>query len=276
MEEKLSKDTLDRIVNLGRQAGTIHHVERGTAPFVVIPTDCKVESLERLIYNDNAAHPMRKKGTVTVLDAASFCEYYVLFHDEMSRVFADETKGSFLAVLDYHATGENGPRWGQHRLSLTLRHSEEWKVWSGKDGEHFGQMDFAEFIEDNQPDISDPSGATMLEVARDLQAKSSADFSSVISQANGSAKFQYTETVRGAYGSGDIEIPERFRVTIPIYIGSDPITLTARLRYRLNSGKLVFWYDLLRASNAERDGFMTIHNSISRTLDATIINGAPA
>lgn len=275
MSENLSKEAIAEIVKLGRQAGTVHTIAGSDLPFVVIPQDAKVESLERLLFNDFRTNPHRKKGVVTVLDAPSFCEYYSLFHDDFSRIFADETKNTFLAVLDYHGEGENLARWGQHRVIYTLRYSEEWQVWKAANGTRFNQMEFAEFIEDNQPDITSPSGSTMLEVARDLQAKSDGDYSSAISQANGSVKLRYTETIKGTYGSGEIDVPERFEITIPIYIGSLPITLTARLRYRPNSGKMQFWFDLLRAGNAERDGFASIHREISSTTGITIINGMP-
>ncbi len=45
-----------------------------------------------------------------------------------------------------------------------MRHSPEWDTWQSKDGEKCNQMDFAEFVEDNAPDIVNPDAATILEV----------------------------------------------------------------------------------------------------------------
>lgn len=270
----LNDQSIKELVDLGRAQGEVQEV--GNTPVLVIPSTHKVVPMRDYVYNEHAQAPHRKIGTAKVLDAASFCEYYTLFHDINSRVFADETNIKILAVLDYHAALDGGPRWGQHRVDLTLRHSEEWKRWHGKDGEKMTQMEFAEFIEDNAPDIIDPSGATVLEVASDLSAKTDADFSSAQRLVNGQVQFKYSETIKAQFGSGNLDVPERFKISIPIHIGGERVELTARLRYRIQTGKLTFWYDLLRADVSEREAFIAIRKLIADTLQVTIINGTPA
>jgi uncharacterized protein YfdQ (DUF2303 family) len=157
-----------------------------------------------------------------------------------------------------------------------LRHSEEWTRWKGNDGARTNQIDFAEFIEDNAPDIVTPDPATMLEVARDLSAKTEVDFGSAIRMQNGSVQFKYSEQVKGTFGAGNVEVPERFVIAIPVYVGSERVKITARLRYRINAGKLSFWYDLLRAEAVRRDAFLDVQKSIADTLGIRIINGVPA
>jgi hypothetical protein len=82
--------------------------------------------------------------------------------------------------------------------------------------------------------------------------------------------------VKGTFGSGKIEIPEQFTIAIPVYVGTARVPLTARLRYRINGGKLVIWYDLLRASVIERDVFLAVLGGIQDGLKIGIINGAPS
>jgi uncharacterized protein YfdQ (DUF2303 family) len=266
---------MQEAVHLGQLIGEPKDI--GGIQFVVVPNDCRIESLEKFQHSDYADRPHRKKGVVTVLDAASFINYYQLFSDEHSRVFADETKSQVLAVLDYHGIGENAPRWGQHRVRLDLRHSEEWKRWVGRNGQarKMSQMEFAEFVEDNTPDIVEPSAATMLEMARTLQAKTDVDFSSAIRTNNGQVQLKYSETVKGTYGSGQVDIPEEFKISIPVYVGTPRVTIRARLRYRLNAGKLSIWYDLLRPEAIERDAFMGTLEAIKDGIGVSIINGNP-
>lgn len=271
----LNEKVIKEIVHLGRQAGEIHTTPNGL-PYAVIPVDAQIVDMTKYVHNDYAERPHRKKGTVTALDAASFIAYYQLFADEHSRVFADETRACVLAVLDYHGIGDNAPRWGQHRINLTLRQSEEWKRWYGADGKKLTQVDFAEFIEDNAPDIVTPSAATMLEVARDLTAKTDADFGSAIRLNNGSVQFKYSEQIKASFGGGQLEIPEQFLIAIPVHVGGERVKVTARLRYRLNSGKLTFWYDLLRADVVLREAFLAVQKQIADGLAITIINGSPA
>jgi uncharacterized protein YfdQ (DUF2303 family) len=272
----ISEKAVAELVSIGKVLGKPFEIPNGEFPFTILPNGCSVHSLEKFVFNEHNAAPERKTGSISVFDVPSFCEYYTLFSDENSRVFANETTSSFLAILDYHGALDGGPRWCKHRLSMALRSSEEWNVWSGKDGEKFNQMDFSDFIEDNAPDIVMPNAATMLEVAKDLRAKTDVDFGSAIRTSNGSVQFKYSEQVKGTYGAGNIDIPEQFTISIPVHIGSERVSLTARLRYRLNAGKLLFYYNLLRASAVKRDAFYLAHRAISESLNITLINGTPA
>jgi uncharacterized protein YfdQ (DUF2303 family) len=276
-EIALSDKTLKEAVRLGQLIGEPKTATVNGIPFAVIPADAKVEDLTKFLYNQYGERPHRKVATVKVLDAASFIEYWTQFADDNSRAFADETKSTVLGVLDYHAAREGAPRWGDHRVQLMLRHSEEWKTWTGHNGQprKMTQMEFAEFIEDNTPDIVNPRAADMLEMARTLQAKADVDFSSAIRTNNGQVQLKYTENVKGTYGAGNVEIPEEFTISIPVYVGSPRVTIRARLRYRLNSGKIAIWYDLLRADAVERDAFMATLEEIRTGIGVTVINGSP-
>lgn len=275
-DQQFSDKAISDLVRLGASFGKPNEIPGGNTPFIVIPNDHKVVDLSSYVHNERSLFPIRKKGMVTVLDVGSFCEYYSLFSDENSRAFANEQSASILAILDYHCAGENSARWGSHRINLALRHSEEWSRWKGNDGTRTNQMDFAEFIEDNAPDIVTPDPATMLEVARDLSAKTEADFGSAIRMQNGSVQFKCSEQIKGTFGAGNVEVPERFVIAIPVYVGSERVKITARLRYRINAGKLSFWYDLLRAEAVRRDAFLDVQKSIADTLGIRIINGVPA
>lgn len=271
----INEKSINELVRLGQAAANVRNA--GNTPFVIIPNDHKVVGLADFVENNRCDHPYRVKAIVKVLDASSFCHYYTLFSDMNSRVFADETANKILAIIDYHGAGsDGGPRWGEHRIDLTLRPSKEWETWIEKNGQKWGQMDFAEFLEDNAPDIVTPSAATMLDVARTLSAKSAVDFGSAIRIANGSVQFKYTEQVQGTFGSGNIDVPEQFSIAIPVYIGCERVSITARLRYRINSGKLTFWYNLLRPEEIARNAFIAARMQISETLKIDIINGSPA
>lgn len=275
MAEAISAGAIKELVKLGQQTSDPKTITANGVPYAIVPIDTKVVDLAQFIYNDYAERPHRKKANVKVLDAASFIEYWAQFADDNSRAFADETKSVVLGVLDYHAAHEGAPRWGQHRVQLDLRHSEEWKTWTGKDGQKVTQMDFAEFIEDNTPDIKEPSAATMLEVARTLQAKTDVDFSSAIRLNNGQVQLKFSEQIKGTYGNGQVDIPEEFVIFIPVYVGTPRVPVRARLRYRINSGKLTFWYDLLRTEQIERDAFMATLAEISGGIGTKVINGSP-
>jgi hypothetical protein len=87
----------------------------------------------------------------------------------------------------------------------------------------------------------------------------------------------FNEVVKGTAGPAhDVEIPEKFTVSIPVYIGSPKVDLTARLRYRLASGKLTLWYDLYRAAAVERAPFASVRDIVAAATETVVLNGVPA
>ena len=274
-----SPETVREIAALVGAASKPLQVQSGNTDFILVPDGYSLESLARFRYNEYADRPQRVEQAVRVLDAESFVEYYTLFSDENSRAFAWEPESKVVAVLDYHAARDGAARWGKHRLTLELRLSPEWSRWLGMNNKQFNQTQFAEFLEQNGIDITNPTPAAMMEVARDLKATTDVEFSAGVSMNNGQRKFKYTETMRASVGAGELSVPEQFTVTIPAYIGGDRVpmqALLALLRFRVNEGKLVIWYTLIRPEEVLRSAFIASRDRIANELKITIINGTPA
>jgi uncharacterized protein YfdQ (DUF2303 family) len=272
----LTPEAIALIAQYARAGMTPQTVVGGNIPYVIVPDGCDAKPLPELIYNEHNEKPERIKANITVLDPGSFVEYHTLFSDPNSRVFADETKLSVLSVLDYHGAAEGSPRWGQHRLTLTLRQSEEWKIWLGANNKQMNQQAFAEFLEQNSLDVSKPCPADMMEIASDLQASTEVEFGSGLRQSDGQVKFKYTEVVKATVGGGEVTVPDRFTITIPAFIGGERVPMDALLRFRVNQGKLTFWYTLVRPEEVIRTAFLEARKSIADKLSITIINGTPA
>jgi uncharacterized protein YfdQ (DUF2303 family) len=273
--QDINPKSLNELVRLGTDAAKPREVPGGNIPYALVPEGFTLQTLENFIHNEHNATPERVKATVSVLDAESFVEYYTLFNDPNSRMFADETNLSVTAILDYHAAGEGTPRWGHHRLKLGLRKSVEWERWTGSNGKQLTQQQFAEFLEQNSLDISSPSPASIVEVARDLDAHTEVEFGAGQRMENGQVRFRYTEQIKATVGGGSMEVPERFTLSISVFIGGTPIAVDALLRFRVKDGKLVLWYTLIRPEQATRDAFLAIRNQIADVLKLTIINGTP-
>lgn len=271
-------NAVKRLLETGLKIGQAVSIPGGNSLYAVIPSDCKIESLERFVFNEHAERPERVKQTVSVLDGESFIEYYRKFSGENSRVFADETKASVECVLDFHAAlqgGDGAPAWGSHRLKLTLLHSPEWKIWNEHNNKQMTQQQFAEFLEQNSLDVTIPSPGAMMDVARDLVATTECDFGSGLRMQDGQVRFKYTETVKAQVGGGQVEVPEKFRITIPVFVGGSPVDMDALLRFRTREGKLTFFYTLVRPESVIRSAFIGVRDTISSELGIVIINGEP-
>lgn len=109
-------------------------------PFLIVPPGYDAKNLESLL-----PAPIRIRATVKVADGKSFVDYWQKFATDRSVIFANEEGRNFTAIFDYHLH-DTHPDWCEHKASLTLTHSDEWKRWIGKNNQGMRQRDFAEFI----------------------------------------------------------------------------------------------------------------------------------
>lgn len=236
-------ETIVALAMLAQEPRTIEQPQLGdeSKPFVVF--DGKVQDLEHLL-----ATPIRKRETAHLHTVDSFCAYVNRHaHEDAAVVFFDENKSTFSAVLNYHPLSRDGyADWCDHRALYTMPASTEWQTWMRSNNAGKNQAEFAQFIEDNLPDIIEPEGAKLLDMVKTLQAKRSVNFESAVRLDNGATEFVYLEDIKGTVTKGKVDIPTEFKIGIPPYRGEAPFVVVARLRYRINDTKLVLWFDLVR------------------------------
>ena len=251
------------VADLAVQAADIRHINGH--PFVVLAEGQNIASLEHLL-----ATPMRKQGSIVVQDQNSFIAVFRRHADEDTSIYADREKGTFRAVFN---DSINSPGWNDHYCSYTCPKSNEWQIWTKNDGRRMTQAEFALFIEQNLVDIIEPVRADMLEISRTLQAKKKASFSSSIRLSDGSHQFSYEEDIRGTTTNGKLEIPETFKLGLPVFLNGQAYEIEARLRYRINKeNQLEMWYELIRSYDIHEDAFNGVHEAISEETGQYIIN----
>lgn len=241
--------------------------------YAVLPKDCTIRSLEEF-----AASPSRVRQSVELFDADSFIAYILEFaYITRTRVFFDAESESFTAILDYHESTEDGtgePGWCQHRAVFRCRRTPEFAAWMAKNKSAMSQIDFARFVEENLPDIVEPPGAQLLEVARTLEAKKEVTFSSGVRLDNGQVQFTYEEILRGSAARNTLEIPEQFVLGIAIHEGGPAYRIPVRLRYRIHEQKLVFWYEIVRPHRFLQDALGEIRQRVTSETTYPILSGA--
>lgn len=189
--------------------------------------------------------------TLQLTQKASLVDYICAFAEPGARAFLDVERAAITAVLDYHY-GETdkpdamAPGTCRHVARLQLAATEEWTRWTAISGKLMGQMDFARFLEENAADVAAPAGADLLEIVKDLSAVRKADFRSEIRLHNGDQAFEWVEETQAKTKSGQIEVPRRFLLQIPIFYGERSVEVGAFLRYSLNDGALKLGVELHR------------------------------
>lgn len=241
---------------------------KGAIPYVLVPTDAEIKDLEHLL-----PKPLRARAAIVAHDVSTLIAYVNRFKRGDTVLFADPQAFTVVGIIDYH--GKDAPAFREHRVTFTAPRSLEWQAWRGHSGKRMSQADFAQFIEDHVMDITDPKGAQVLEVARSLQAKRSVEFASAIKLQDGSQQFTYNETTNGTSSKGNLKIPDRFKLGIPVFFGGDAYDVTALLRYRIDEGKLSLWYDLYRAEYVEQDAFKGTIDAAAKGTSIEMWMGKP-
>ncbi|WLG26038.1 YfdQ family protein [Pseudomonas lurida] len=258
------QQALQHLVTLAQSLGKPIEVPGIPAPLALVPNGVSIESLEHLL-----PAPSRIKQKITVLDAESFISYVNRFSTQATAVFCNGPEGrTFTAVIDYHDPAT--PAWRDHVATYRCPTTIEWGNWKEKDRKRMDQATFAEFIEDNVKDITHhpehentPSAADMLEIGRTLEAKKNITFRQGTRLDNGQVQLTYNEEIDGRAGeAGQLRIPEEFYIALKPFLGGDTFCVPARFRYRIQEGRLVMWYELVRADKVLEEAYNAVRAKI--------------
>lgn len=249
-------------------------------------------------HGNRTAKPLRIVQGVTVETEASLIDYVRDFKTAGSRMFAAISTNTIVAVLDFHegrttatldmmnddektnvtdpaANPDFGgaPDFGQHTATLKLPYSEEWGVWTLASGSMKSQVDFARFIQENAPDISDPQAADVLDVVRDLRGSRQVKFTGVVNMNSNNDSFEYEDKTH--VGAKDtLEIPDAFTLSIPVFFGGPKVKVQAQLRHEVNDeGRLKLGVKLLRAESIRQAAFMDVVENAGSESGVPVVYG---
>lgn len=244
-------------------------------PFTLIPDETKLTSLD--IFKQT---PSRRQGNTSLRDAESFCRFVREEKTAETRIYGNLKENRFRAVFNDHNGNEFEKPiagWRDYTATYVCPTSTEWNTWKSKSGQQMNQVAFAQFIEDNLPDIAQPPAAEMLEVSRTLEAKKKVNFAQGIRLSNGQNELTYEEQIEGTAGKGKFKIPEEFTIGIPVLEGGLRYAVQCRLRYRIaDGGNLTMWYEIIRAHKIMEDAITAVWNDIEEKTAMKIFNGDPA
>ena len=244
-------------------------VDEKAGVFTVVPKDYKIESLEAYL-----PRPLRIVQNVTLHDAESLIAYLREFAEiAQTQIFFDAERETFTAIIDYHNAA---PAWCDHVATFTARRSVEFTTWMNGNRKQMTQIEFARFLEENMPDIVEPNSAELLQVALTFEAKKSVEFSSGVRLNNGQIQFAYDEVVRGTAQKGTIEIPEQFVLGVSIHVNGPAYRIPVRLRWRLQEGKVVFWYEVVRPHRFIEDALKEIRARVVTETAVPLLAGSIA
>ncbi len=190
--------------------------------------------------------PTRRTNSVTITDPTEFGAYVRRYHTPDTVLYADTESLRVTAVFDDHPASPAGldraadapAAWQRDRAVLVLGFSADWREWAAQDDRFRDQRSFGEQVEMLRHTITDPDAATLLEIVTTLKAKVTIDYDSRTNVGNGDTAFSVIhETNAKAGRKGTIEIPDEFHLRLPVFDGTMPVEVVARLRFRPLSGE---------------------------------------
>lgn len=272
-----------QLLRAGRALGDAHHPV-GVAPYTIVPEGYRLEFLPEEKF---PSLPDHIRQFVRLDDPVSFCAYVKEFRTHTTRIFATapvlerlirgESGGlKFTALIDYHEAGkEQTPQRVAHKAEYPCPLSLEVRTWLGSNGKALSQTDFVNFIEANCADVVTPDSASLMEMALNFEAKTSASFSSKIDRVSGGRSLQFSETVdqSGTTTAGQMKVPENLVIRLPIFEGGKAYEIRARLEYRAPGGKLTIAYHLQRPQEAFRMAIVDLRKDIETATELPVFTG---
>ncbi len=270
-------DNVKTLLDAGAAHARTVITEAGCAPVVIIPQGYKAEAL--------TLPPEKIERSIGFADVESFAAYVNKFIQPGTLLLAtvSDTDCKIVAHIDHHdqAVLEGSSRtrkWSSHIATLVCVQTREWKTWIGHNGEanKFSQVEFAQFLEDNERVFRSPDAAGLLELVLTLQGKSNVRFNAAHRLQSGGAKLDYEEDVelKGGVGTGQIDIPTELTCAIvPFENGPQPYAVRSRLRYRIASRQIVFWYETITPHLTLRDAAKAVMDSVREKVKAPLLIG---
>jgi uncharacterized protein YfdQ (DUF2303 family) len=209
------------------------------------------------------------------------------------------------------STHSSLPRFGDHRAVYRFPLSDEWKVWTGKNGQKMGQADFAEFLEDHIGDVIHPpsaeqieerivasralsQGTTMsamefaklmggtfatparlIELSRGLEIRQNQTAKQIINTSTGEVEVLY-QTQNVDEKGQPIKIPNLFLIAVPVFKnGTVFFEVVVRLRTRLDRGNLTWTFEMYRLDSMFRHAFEDAAHEARDATGLPLFFGSP-
>ena len=261
----------DAIAALAAKASGAHVVKSSdNREFLIVPSGFSDKEVSDA-YGLKLAKPRYIKQTVTIETADSLVDYVNRFKGADTMLFAEISANRIVALVDYHNPAEAAHV--AHRAKLELPFSEEWQLWNKASGKLVPQLEFARFLEENAADVRAPDAGELLDACRDLQVCRKVNFIKAVRTASDNENFEYSEETDARTKKGDLELPTKFKLGLPVYFGDPETEVYAFLRWRLDDGSLTLGIQLHRVEHVRQAVFKQIVADIASRTNGPVVFG---
>ncbi len=269
-------------------------------PVAFVPKGMDIKALNEFL-TPYKKHPDRRTGMAVMTDLQSFISLATRFKAEGSALFAREnqTRPALFCVFDYHDQGAgSAANWLEHTARYDFPLSPEWEAWIKQNGTPMEQADFAAFLEDRivdvlgAPDVAgepEPSEliqkltlavnttwaspSKLMEISRGLAVSADEKIESAVKLQSGEAEVKFSSEHKDNTGA-PIKVPGLFMIGIPVFLQGTIYQIGVRLRYRLQAGSIVWFYELYRTDLVFTDAFREACDKAATDTEIPLFYGA--
>lgn len=264
-------------------------VQVGEATLAAVPAGIALSPTKQFL-DAYRLVPERAKGVVEAHTLDSFIELTRRFQLPESALFANDTKPTVQAVLNF--SEKTAPRFNDHRVIYSFATSDEWQAWGAKDGEKMSQTEFAEFVEDHIADVVGTPAqgeaakeylakiggvvATpqrLLELSRGLSMRVAESVKEVRVLQSGETQIAFSSEHQDENGKPMV-LPSAFILGIPVFAQGAAYEVVARLRYRRLNNGLVWFFELYRTDRILRHAFTEACELAQKSTSLPLFYGA--
>lgn len=268
------------IASLAAKASGAHVVKSSdNREFLIVPNGFSEKEVSDA-YGLKLVKPKYIKQTVTIETADSLVDYVKRFKGQDSMLFAEISSNRIVALIDYHASsadsGDDPDMQASHvahRAKLELPFSEEWQLWTKISGRLMPQLEFARFLEENAADVRAPDAGELLDACRDLQVRRKVNFVKAVRTSSDNENFEYSDETNTTTKKGDLELPTKFKLGLPVYFGDAEREVFAFLRWKLDDGALTLGIQLHRVEHVRQAVFKQIVLDVASRSECPAVFG---
>lgn len=267
-ENRNEIETIDDIVNKYRKPEIVKVESNGlTAEVLVLPEGLETHSVKKML-DEYLPAPERLRGNTELTTAESFKKFVERFKNETSALFYNKERTAISCVFDF--SQKDKPQFEQHTALYNFPLSKSWKNWMAKNKQGLNQLNFVEHIEDNINDLCEPlkdddldddlrelklrlggnfaTVAKMVELSRGIKINVDERAVSKINNSTGEVTIEYATEHKD--GKTALKLPNLFMVMVQVLENGKYYKLPCHLRYRMNDGRVVWYYEVINADKA--------------------------
>lgn len=266
------------------------------ASVIAVPNGKQLVSTKKFI-DELRQQPERRSGVATITTQASFIAHVLRYKGDDSVIFADNGDApSLTTIFDYNPAGGDHAKaaFGEHRARYAFPLSDEWTEWSAQDGKPMEPAAFALFLEDRLQDVlavdleeatdlrnfadliggSFASPTQLQTLARSIEINAAVSVKQALRLSSGEITVAFSEVHNDGEGL-PIKVPNLFAIAIPIFVDGDKYRMVCRLRYRLVSNRITWWYTMVNPKRCFDDAVKGSVTKVNEETSVPVFYGAP-